>query len=101
MAEYGEASLPQQSAQNISDANQPSMAAASMPQISPKKLKIPQKDLLVFFRQLAVVLQSGVSLAQGLVLIGENMTNKKFRACIYAIAARLNAGDALLIPDGW
>ena len=95
MAEYGEASLPQQSAQNISGANQPSMAAASIPQISPKRLKIPQKDLLVFFRQLAVVLQSGVSLAQGLVLIGENMTNKKFRACIYAIAARLNAGEDL------
>ena len=95
MAEYGEASQPQQSAQNISGANQPSMAAASMPQISPKRLKIPQKDLLVFFRQLAVVLQSGVSLAQGLVLIGENMTNKKFRACIYAIAARLNAGEDL------
>ena len=95
MAEYGEASQPQQSAQNISGANQPSMAAASIPQISPKRLKIPQKDLLVFFRQLAVVLQSGVSLAQGLVLIGENMTNKKFRACIYAIAARLNAGEDL------
>ncbi len=95
MAEYGEASQPQQSAQNISSANQPSMAEAPMPQISPKRLKIPQKDLLVFFRQLAVVLQSGVSLAQGLVLIGENMTNKKFRACIYAIAARLNAGEDL------
>ncbi|KZR71024.1 Type II secretion system protein F [Prochlorococcus marinus str. MIT 1318] len=95
MAEYGEASQPQQSAQNISEANQPSMAAASIPQISPKRLKIPQKDLLVFFRQLAVVLQSGVSLAQGLVLIGENMTNKKFRACIVAIAARLNAGEDL------
>ena len=95
MAEYGEASQPQQSAQNISGVNQPSMAAASMPQISPKRLKIPQKDLLIFFRQLAIVLQSGVSLAQGLVLIGENMTNKKFRACIYAIAARLNAGEDL------
>ncbi|WP_413358746.1 type II secretion system F family protein [Prochlorococcus sp. MIT 1201] len=95
MAEYGEASQPQQSAQNLSGANQRSMAVASMPQISPKRLKIPQKDLLVFFRQLAVVLQSGVSLAQGLVLIGENMTNKKFRACIYAIAARLNAGEDL------
>ncbi|WP_063398967.1 type II secretion system F family protein [Prochlorococcus sp. MIT 1303] len=71
------------------------MAAATIPQISPKRLKIPQKDLLVFFRQLAVVLQSGVSLAQGLLLIGENMTNKKFRACIYAIAARLNAGEDL------
>ncbi len=95
MAEYGAASLLQQSEQNISGVNQRSTAAASIPQISPKRLKIPQKDLLVFFRQLAVVLQSGVSLAQGLVLIGENMNNKKFSACIYAIAARLSAGEDL------
>ena len=38
-------------------------------QPSPAHLKIPQKDLLMFFRQLAVILQSGVPLAQGMVLI--------------------------------
>ena len=32
-------------------------------QPSPKNLTVPQKDLLVFFRQLAVILQSGVPLA--------------------------------------
>ena len=46
-------------------------------QPSPKKLTVPQKDLLVFFRQLAVILQSGVPLAQGLLLIAENMTNQR------------------------
>ena len=47
-------------------------------QPSPKNLTVPQKDLLVFFRQLAVILQSGVPLAQGLLLIADNMTNKHF-----------------------
>ena len=30
------------------------------------RLKVPQADLLVFFRQMAVMLQSGVPLSQGL-----------------------------------
>lgn len=64
-------------------------------QPAPKNLKVPQKDLLVFFRQLAVILQSGVSLAQGLILIAENMTNKKLANCVMRIAARLSAGEEL------
>ena len=63
-------------------------------QPSPKRLKVPQKDLLVFFRQLAVILQSGVPLAQGLLLIAENMTNQRFATCIQHIAARLSAGKS-------
>ena len=50
------------------------------------KLKVPQDDLLVFFRQMAVMLKSGVPLSQGLELLAENMTNKKFGACIYDIS---------------
>ena len=64
-------------------------------QPSPKNLTIPQKDLLVFFRQLAVILQSGVALAQGLLLISDNMTNQRFAGCIQHIAARLSAGEEL------
>ena len=64
-------------------------------QPSPKNLTIPQKDLLVFFRQLAVILQSGVPLAQGLLLIADNMTNKRFAGCVQHIAARLSAGEEL------
>ena len=64
-------------------------------QPSPKNLTVPQKDLLVFFRQLAVILQSGVPLAQGLVLIADNMTNKNFAGCIQHIAARLSGGEEL------
>ena len=66
-------------------------------QPSPKNLTVPQKDLLVFFRQLAVILQSGVALAQGLLLISDNMTNKRFAGCIQHIAARLSAGEELSI----
>ena len=60
-----------------------------------KNLKVPQKDLLVFFRQLAVILQSGVPLAQGLTLIAENMTNQNLSSCVQQIAARLSAGEEL------
>ncbi len=42
----------------------------------PGKLKVPQADLLVFFRQLSVILKSGVPLAQGLELLSENVPNK-------------------------
>lgn len=67
----------------------------SLNRSSLKKLKVPQKDLLVFFRQLAVVLQSGVPLAQGLTLLADNMTNRKLAACVLQIAARLSAGEEL------
>ena len=59
------------------------------------KLKVPQKDLLIFFRQLSVILESGVALAQGMILIAENMTNAKLAYCIQTIAFRLNAGEEL------
>ena len=59
------------------------------------KLKVPQNDLLVFFRQMAVMLRSGVALAQGLELLAENMTNKQFGACIYDISKRLGGGEEL------
>jgi len=64
-------------------------------QPAPKNLTVPQKDLLVFFRQLAVILQSGVPLAQGLLLISDNMTNQRFAGCIQHIAVRLSAGEEL------
>jgi len=64
-------------------------------QPAPGSLKVPQKDLLIFFRQLAVVLQSGVPLAQGLDLLSDNMNNKRFAQAISRIASRLSAGEEL------
>ena len=63
----------------------------------PAKLKVPQKDILVFFRQLSVILESGVPLAQGMTLIAENMTNVKLAYCVNQISMRLNAGEELSI----
>ena len=59
------------------------------------RLSVPQKDLLVFFRQLSVILQSGVAIAQGMVLIAENMTNRKLAKVVQNIAGRLTAGEEL------
>ena len=39
------------------------------------KLKVPQEDLLIFFRQMSVMLKSGVPLAQALELLAENVNN--------------------------
>ena len=44
---------------------------------------------------MAVMLKSGVPLAQGLELLAENMTNKKFGACIFDISKRLSGGEDL------
>ena len=66
-------------------------------QPAPGKLTVPQKDLVIFFRQLSVILESGIPLAQGLTLIAENMSNKQLAACIERIAARLGSGDELSI----
>ena len=64
-------------------------------QPTPAQLSVPQKDLLVFFRQLSVILQSGVAIAQGMVLIAENMTNRKLAHAVQTIASRLTAGEEL------
>ena len=62
---------------------------------SPKRLKIPLKIKLIFFRQLSVILQSGVPLSQGLELLSDNMTNKNFSECIKNISNDLGSGQDL------
>ena len=59
------------------------------------KLKVPQNDLLIFFRQMSVMLKSGVPLSQALELLAENMTNKKFGANIFDVSKRLGSGEEL------
>ena len=65
--------------------------------INPATLKVPQKDLLIFFRQLSVILQSGVPLAQGISLLSENTKDKKFAILQYRISNRLVSGEELSI----
>ncbi len=58
-------------------------------------LKVKQADLLIFFRQLAVILQSGVPLAQGIELLAENTRSEKFSWVLFNVADRLKSGDEL------
>ncbi len=59
------------------------------------KLKVPQADLLIFFRQMSVMLKSGVALSQALELLAENMNNKEFGANILDVSKRLGSGEEL------
>lgn len=62
---------------------------------STKQKKVKQKDLLIFFKQLSVIIKSGVPLAEGLELLSQNMTNKEFAKCIINISNKLASGDDL------
>ena len=95
MAEYG--AIPSRQSENTAVAMSLGSTRQSTrtKQPSPAKLTIPQKDLVVFFRQLSVVLQSGIPLAQGLILIAENVTNPKLAFVVKRIASRLGSGEEL------
>ena len=95
MIQYGSPKTPGSSSNKVNDDEPKGFVVQPKNQPSPGKLKVPQKDLLVFFRQLSVVLESGVALAQGMILIAENMTNVKLAYCIQRIAFQLNAGEEL------
>ena len=59
------------------------------------KLKVKQEDLLIFFRQMSVMLKSGVPLSQALELLAENVNNKKFGANILDVSKKLGGGEEL------
>ena len=61
------------------------------------KLKVSQDDLLIFFRQLAVILQSGVPLAQGIELLAENTKNEKFAALQLQMNVMIFYNDTLYV----
>ena len=77
------------------DENKKSILKNSNIKFSPKTFSVPQKDLLIFFRQLAVILQSGVPLAQGIELLAENTKNEKFAVLQFQISSRLSSGEEL------
>ncbi len=60
-----------------------------------RRLKVPLDTKLIFFRQLSVILQSGISLSQGLELLSENISNVAFSECIKNIASNLSSGKDL------
>lgn len=95
MAEYGKKQGSSVRSPNVGSNSSLISKAKTARNTKSKSLKVPQKDLLIFFRQLSVILQSGVPLAQGLELLSDNMTNKKFSSCVLDIASLLNAGEEL------
>lgn len=60
-----------------------------------RRLKVPLDTKLIFFRQLSVILQSGISLSQGLELLADNISNKAFSECIKNISSNLSSGSDL------
>ena len=95
MIQYGTSQSPRNQGDAQSSSGSQNLRIQAKNQPPAAKLKVPQKDLLVFFRQLSVILESGVALAQGMILIAENMTNAKLAFCVQSIAFRLNAGEEL------
>ena len=95
MIQYGTSQSPRNQGDAQSNSGSQNLKIQARNQPPAAKLKVPQKDLLVFFRQLSVILESGVALAQGMILIAENMTNAKLAFCVQSIAFRLNAGEEL------
>ena len=82
--------------QNIKKSNRKFFSKVAISEDSlNKKTKVKQKDLLIFFKQLSVILKSGVPLAEGLDLLSENMTNKEFAKCIKIISEKLSSGEDL------
>ncbi len=91
MPSYGQSKLEVDSGSKKSNFN----LKNSNIQFSPKNFTVKQKELLIFFRQLAVILQSGVPLAQGIDLLSENTKNEKFAYLQLQISSRLSSGEEL------
>ncbi|AIQ97334.1 type II secretion system F family protein [Prochlorococcus sp. MIT 0801] len=91
MPSYGENQLSDYSRLNNSNIR----SQKSNVKFNPKDFKVSQNDLLVFFRQLAVIIQSGVPLAQGIELLSENTRDQKFSSLQVQISKRLSAGEEL------
>lgn len=86
MAKYGSANNNSTLKNDSADNSNNRKSTLSNSYLAPNsKLKVNQKDLLVFFRQLSVMLQSGVPLAQGLELLSENMIKQKNLLPVYLI----------------
>ena len=96
MAEYGKPQNKTNDVKNIG--KDPSNKVSSFSNKSlntpraKRRLKVKLNVKLIFFRQLSVILLSGVPLSQGLELLSENITDKNFSACIKDISSQLGSG---------
>ena len=57
--------------------------------------KVPLQDLVIFTRQLATMIDAGLSIVQSLQALAEQTSNKAMRDIIKDITARVESGDSL------
>jgi type IV pilus assembly protein PilC len=57
------------------------------------KKRVPRKDLMHFSRQLGVFVKAGIPIMEALEVIGEETTNKLFKAALEDMIERLQSGD--------
>lgn len=57
--------------------------------------KVRLQDKLVFFRQLATMIESGISVTGSLIVLAEQTQNKTFRAILAQVYKRVSAGSTL------
>ena len=97
MAEYGDLNKKADFKRITSRDNETGENTIFSPISSRKKRRISAKldTKLIFFRQLSIILRSGVPLSQGLQLLSENISDKNFANCVRDIASQLNSGKDL------
>ena len=97
MAEYGDLNKKADLKRFTSIDNERKENTIFSPINSRKKRRISTKleTKLIFFRQLSIILSSGVPLSQGLQLLSENISDKNFANCVQDIALQLNSGKDL------
>ena len=66
----------------------------SLEKILPSLFKVKQKEIIMFSRQLATLLEAGISLVPALKMLQEQMSNRVFREIITAILDDLRAGSS-------
>lgn len=60
-----------------------------------RRRRIKAKDIAIFSRQLATMLEAGVPLVQGLEIIGDGQTNQTFRGLIQKVRTEIEGGSSL------
>ena len=97
MAEYGDLKNREE-IDSLTSIEKETRENKSFTQISPRKKRRISTKLdtkLIFFRQLSVILRSGIPLSQGLRLLSDDILDKKFANCVRDLASQLNSGKDL------
>lgn len=74
-------------------------AAGNLMELINKKMddakKVKLKDLTIFSRQFATMINAGVSLVRALNILADQATNPKFKKCIQEIRTKVEEGNSL------